>query len=78
MLNFYFSDCIIIFTPTFLNDVLVLSILAFYIFICLVIVFINRFTWHFGNVELILVICLSNYFLTNTYYTVHVYVKRPE
>ena len=57
-----------IFTPTFLNDVLVLCILAFYIFICLVIVFINLFTWHFGNVELILVICLSNYLLTNTYY----------
>ena len=57
-----------IFTPTFLNDVLVLCILAFYIFIGLVIVFINLFTWHFGNVELILVICLSNYFLTNTYY----------
>ena len=56
------------FTPTFLNDVLVLCILAFYIFICLVIVFINLFTWHFGNVELILVICLSNYLLTNTYY----------
>ncbi len=58
MLNYYFSDCIIIkekFTPTFLNDVLVLCILAFYIFICLVIVFINLFTWHFGNVELILV-----------------------
>ena len=51
------------FTPTFLNDVLVLCILAFYIFICLVIVFINLFTWHFGNVELILVIWLSNYFL---------------
>ena len=58
----------IIFTPTFLSDVLVLCILAFYIFICLVIVFINLFTWHFGNVELILVICLSNYFVTNTYY----------
>ena len=57
-----------IFTPTFLNDVLVLCILAFYIFICLVIVFINLFTWHFGNVELILVMCLSNNFLTNTYY----------
>ena len=57
-----------IFTPTFLNDVLVLCILAFYIFICLVIVFINLFTWHFGNVELILVICLSNYFLANTNY----------
>ena len=71
MLNFYFSDCIIIkeilFTPTFLNDVLVLCILAFYIVICLAIVFINLFTWHFGNVELILVICLSNNFLTNTY-----------
>ena len=40
-----------IFTPTFLNDVLVLCILAFYICICLVIVFINLFTWHFGNVE---------------------------
>ena len=40
--------------PTFLNNVLVLCILAFYIFICLVIVFINLFTWHFGNVELIL------------------------
>ena len=67
------------FTPTFLNNVLVLCILAFYIFICLVIVFINLFTWHFGNVELILVICLSNYFLTNTYYIyVHVYVKGPE
>ena len=37
-------------------------------FICLVIVFINLFTWHFGNVELILVICLSNNLLTNTYY----------
>ena len=56
------------FTPNFLNDILVLCILAFYIFICLIIVFINLFTWHFGNVELILVICLSNYFLTNTYY----------
>ena len=57
-----------IFTPTFLNDVLVLCILAFYIFICLVTVFINLFTWHFSNVELILVICLSNYVLTNSYY----------
>ena len=45
----------------------ILCILAFYIFICLVIVFINLFTL-FGNVELILVICLSNHFLTNTYY----------
>ena len=33
-----------IFTPPFLNDVLVLCILAFYFFICLVIVFINLFT----------------------------------
>ena len=65
-----------IFTPTFLNDVLVLCILAFYIFICLVIVFINLFTWHFGNVELILVICLRNYFFNE--YLLHVYVKRPE
>ena len=44
--------------------------------ICLVIVFINLFTWLFGNVELILVICLSNYFLNE--YLLHVYVKRPE
>ena len=68
MLNFYFSDCIIIKKNFYSYFILVLCILAFYIFICLVIVFINLFTWHFGNVELILVICLSNYFLTNTYY----------
>ena len=65
-----------IFTPTFLNDVLVLCILAFYIFICLVIVFINLFMWHFGNVELILVICLSNYFFNE--YLLHIYIcKTP-
>ena len=68
MLNFYFSDCIIItenFYSYFLKWRFSFMYLAFYIFICLVIVFINL---KFGNVELTLVICLSNYFLTNTYY----------
>ena len=41
--------------------ILDLCILAFYIFICLFIIFMSLFIWHNDDVELILVICLSNY-----------------
>ena len=56
-------DCILkeTFTSSFLNYVLDLYILAF----CILLVYyvsISLIIWHFDNGELILVICLSNYF----------------